>query len=529
MIQDKSIFERKIMTVASYYWLKATSNSDDSVTETLVRYDWTGSGTSYALAYNQVIQTLTGSFAQNAIARAGSNALLGNHLAYSFTGKVEDEVIDSNDLVYLRMAIDRGYGGLTLDKAIASLGNVKLLASPAAAFLTGAMPSMLDESMLVHNQLTIKDVLTVANPFVNTTATNRPGGVFVLPGGTSYEQAITNQWSNSNIPAIAKAASGDAINFVNAIASSPISLHDTQYAEIIQKVYLAFFNRPADPEGFNYYDTLIKSSGGDVSAATSYFGASSEYLSTYAGLSTSARVDAIYINLFGRHAEAEGQDYWSKQLDGGKLTINNVAMAVLSGAQSTDAATISNRIKVADIFTAKLDNQIKLDLYSGAQANASARGLLSTVTADANTVTAAIAKIDLTLKAAGISGSVTANMGSHAFVLNDTQRLTSILIFKAGDGVNTPDTVSNFHLDKIDVSDFGFTNTQLGVTIKTGMTAQQTASSAGFFAGKGVVIADVDANTYIYIDANKNGGFDSGVDSVIKLIGSHAVATDIVF
>ncbi len=84
-----------------------------------------------------------------------------------------------------------------------------------------------------------------------------------------------------------------------------------------QQLYVAYFNRPADTLGLAYWMTK------DAAAASAAFAASTEYAATYAGMSTAARVDAIYTNLFGRPAEPAGLTYWGGLIESGLISVSN--------------------------------------------------------------------------------------------------------------------------------------------------------------------------------------------------------------
>jgi S-layer protein len=81
----------------------------------------------------------------------------------------------------------------------------------------------------------------------------------------------------------------------------------------IQTLYVAYFNRPADPLGLQAW----LSTGASIATIAAGFSASQEYKDTYGGKSPLDLVDSIYMNLFGRHAEAAGLVYWAGKLQAG--------------------------------------------------------------------------------------------------------------------------------------------------------------------------------------------------------------------
>ncbi|GHU34420.1 hypothetical protein AGMMS50256_28010 [Betaproteobacteria bacterium] len=120
----------------------------------------------------------------------------------------------------------------------------------------------------------------------------------------------------------------------------------------IQKAYIAFFNRPADPTGLAYWSATSTASVEDL---LNTFSTAPEYTAQYAGKTNAQIVDTIYQNLFGRGAETEGLFFWAGHLDAGTLTIGNVAWTILNSANDgptvKDLTTINNKAEAATAFT----------------------------------------------------------------------------------------------------------------------------------------------------------------------------------
>lgn len=167
------------------------------------------------------------------------------------------------------------------------------------------------------------------------------------------------------------------------IDDTSIRAIDTSLVGIIQKLYIAFFNRPADPDGLSYWVDQATKNGGDASNVANAFGASAEFRSIYAGMSSTQSIDAIYVNLFGRHAEPGGLAFWGGLLDSGALGLATISIAIANGAQADDLTALTNKISAAEIFTNSLDSGGTI-IYSGDLANALVRAWLGTVTTDAS-------------------------------------------------------------------------------------------------------------------------------------------------
>jgi Ca2+-binding RTX toxin-like protein len=130
----------------------------------------------------------------------------------------------------------------------------------------------------------------------------------------------------------------------------------------IQKAYIAFFNRPADVSGLNYWQGYP----GDMQNLLTEFARSAEYLSDFDGLDNMQIVGKVYQNLFGRVPEPTGLTYWTTQMDAGHVTIANVAYAVLSSARNEDLDIIGNKVLAASTFTSALDTLQEIEAYNHA-------------------------------------------------------------------------------------------------------------------------------------------------------------------
>lgn len=148
----------------------------------------------------------------------------------------------------------------------------------------------------------------------------------------------------------------------------------------IQKLYVAYFGRPADPGGLDYWiDTL----GGDVvtlNEVSHAFAAAQEYRDSYSLLNSRAIVAKVYDNLFGREAEADGVAYWAGLMDRGVISIDDVVKAIADGAAGTDQIAFEGKAAAAAIFTLRLDTPGEVAAYAGGAALDIAMEFLATVT-----------------------------------------------------------------------------------------------------------------------------------------------------
>ncbi|WP_051862197.1 DUF4214 domain-containing protein [Ferrovum myxofaciens] len=181
-------------------------------------------------------------------------------------------------------------------------------------------------------------------------------------------------------------------------------------ANQVQQAYLAYFGRPADVIGLNYWE------GQSQAAMTAGFAASAEFANMYAGMSAAAEVNQVYQNVLGRQADPAGLTYWGVQLTSGAQTIgslvNAIYQAVLSEpATSTDNVTVTNRLNYATAFTSAMTNSTP-DIvgYSGTAAASAARAAITSAVPSGSTVMTTFSTVaaDVTsVVGAGVQGQTT--------------------------------------------------------------------------------------------------------------------------
>jgi hypothetical protein len=164
----------------------------------------------------------------------------------------------------------------------------------------------------------------------------------------------------------------------------------TAHVAAVQQLYVAYFNRPADYAGLDYWTNVVEAQKGSTAAVSAAFAAEAEYKTEYANLSNADVVNKVYQNLFGRAAEDAGKKYWADLLDAKQITIDKVVAEIAKGARTTDLEAYENKVAGATAFTAALDTKPEQDGYKGAAANTEAKAFISGITTDAS-LTAAIA------------------------------------------------------------------------------------------------------------------------------------------
>ena len=124
--------------------------------------------------------------------------------------------------------------------------------------------------------------------------------------------------------------------------------------ESVQRSYVAYYGRPADPPGLAYWANRLDSAGGSLVSIIAAFGTSDEFSRRYGNLSYSALIDTLYQQLLGRAPDPAGRQYYLDQLNAGATTLQTITLDLLGGATGADALTVANRLDVANHYTGKV-------------------------------------------------------------------------------------------------------------------------------------------------------------------------------
>ena len=297
--------------------------------------------------------------------------------------------------------------------------------------------------------------------------------------------------------------------------------------DAVQRLYVAYFNRPADPAGLTAFEALLSSTvaatQAELEAIATNFRTSQEYIDLYAGMSNAAIVNAMYNNLFGRDCESVTiLNTWVNWIADGTYTFEQLALQLTYSAQGTDATVIANKLAASTAFTTAIDTVDEYIGYSGNTAAASARTWLATVTDVTSTLTTATAAVDTTI-AAIVTGTTAAAGTTYTL----TTSLDSIV---GGAGTDTIDGSQNANgTDTFSASDAingGLGTDTLTVTIKAAaaiapallkdveiVNVTSTANSSGInFAGATGV-------TNINLAGSSATAFATGISSTSIALG----------
>ena len=176
----------------------------------------------------------------------------------------------------------------------------------------------------------------------------------------------------------------------------------------LQKFYIAYYGRPADPEGLAYWAASYTKLGSEIALGAAFGNAAQAEFAAIYGSSTSsatAFINKVYNNLFGRNVDSEGLAYW-QEVYTQKVVVDEedpsavraeMVMYILDGAQGSDATIVTNKTTAAAAFTAALDTADEQVAFVSA--------VLSAPGANAGTTT--LAAVGATTTAAEITALVT--------------------------------------------------------------------------------------------------------------------------
>jgi uncharacterized repeat protein (TIGR02543 family) len=74
----------------------------------------------------------------------------------------------------------------------------------------------------------------------------------------------------------------------------------------VQKAYVAYYGRPADPSGLDYWAVRMDAEGGSLNAIIQAFGTSAEFNRRYGGMTNTQLVTKIYQQTLGRDPDPTG-------------------------------------------------------------------------------------------------------------------------------------------------------------------------------------------------------------------------------
>ena len=155
----------------------------------------------------------------------------------------------------------------------------------------------------------------------------------------------------------------EIINNLPTNDTSPLTLDGTT----AQIAYVAYYGRPADLDGLNFWSDVLtrnavsysprqgdRLTGNELdiyNQIVNQFGNSAEANRLFGGLNDRQKINLVYELAFDRPGEPGGLDFWSEQLRNGSVTVATFALEVALGARNQDIITLRNKIESGNLFS----------------------------------------------------------------------------------------------------------------------------------------------------------------------------------
>ena len=133
----------------------------------------------------------------------------------------------------------------------------------------------------------------------------------------------------------------------------------------LQQLYIAYFGRPCDPSGLDYW----LSSGITTGAFAANMYLQPEFNEVNGSLSIRDQVNQIYLNLFNRNGDEGGLDFWVSQIESGRFKLasigNELVYAALYDERNViDRQTLNHKTNAAILYTYQIrESESSTDAY----------------------------------------------------------------------------------------------------------------------------------------------------------------------
>lgn len=139
---------------------------------------------------------------------------------------------------------------------------------------------------------------------------------------------------------------GDDCAYIDGI---DVSLYQCSNSSLltVQRAYIAYYGRPGDYAGINYWCQRLDDEGGSLDSIMEAFGFSDEFLHEYGHLSDEELIWTVYDQLYNREPDPDGFQFYLNQLVSGRMSLQTITLSVLFGTAGTDAEVLAAKEYVA--------------------------------------------------------------------------------------------------------------------------------------------------------------------------------------
>jgi len=167
------------------------------------------------------------------------------------------------------------------------------------------------------------------------------------------------------------------------------SLASNESLDLAQQMYVAYYGRPGDHGGIDWWASKFDSSN-SIDSVLSSFGSSAEFEGNFGALSNEELVDGLYQQMYNRDADSIGMAFYRDRLDNGGAKLASIAKLIAAGSQRNDLLILNNKIQVANAFTNEIFSR---GLDYGPADISSTQQLLAAVDSTESSVNAALALV----------------------------------------------------------------------------------------------------------------------------------------
>ncbi len=143
----------------------------------------------------------------------------------------------------------------------------------------------------------------------------------------------------------------------------------SSHEERVLEAYLAYYGRPADPGGLQYWSNRLRNEGGNINSIINAFGESLEYQQRFGNLSSTQLVTNLYQQLFGRNPDSGGLNFYVGKLNSGEWNLQRISLAILDGIQGSDVTIVNNRLSFSKHFVSESESDTLKPISSRQLAN----------------------------------------------------------------------------------------------------------------------------------------------------------------
>lgn len=142
------------------------------------------------------------------------------------------------------------------------------------------------------------------------------------------------------------------------LISLPLSVHAATEPSInlAQQMYVAYYGRPADPEGREYWAARFDDAD-ELESVLAAFGSSQEYYDNFSQLSNVELVNNLFKQMFSRDSDSEGTAFYVARLETGEATVVSIAKQIADGRQNADRDRLNNKVMIANALTRRIKEE----------------------------------------------------------------------------------------------------------------------------------------------------------------------------